>query len=255
MRTTIRKARGLFSCLLVRTFSGVRCFPNGVLAGLVLAAVLHATSVEAQEAPQDQGSTPDSSSPSSSVDVSPDEGAGVRDGSAIDVNELLAHFDDEPSVEELIDELRGAAIDVTAVERLVRRARLSALLPELRTFVRRGQGVDLDERSGNLQTSTDDSLTLGATATWRLGQLVFRRGEVSLARESARRDEAMQRRRQALIRAYFQRRRLQLEQLVLGEALERTMAILELTAVLDALTDGAFSRSARQTPAAEQVDN
>lgn len=160
----------------------------------------------------------------------------------LNIDELLAHFEHEPSIDELMLTIGGAAIDVSAVERLARRARLSALLPELRTFIRRGQGVDLDERSGNLQTSTDDSLTLGATATWRLSQLVFRRGEVTLAREAARRDDAMQRRRHTLIRAYFERRRLQLEQLVLGEELERAMAIMELTAVLDALTEGAFSR-------------
>lgn len=137
-------------------------------------------------------------------------------------------------------------LSAETMARLVRRGRLAALLPQVRGRARRGQAVDLSERVDDLRYSTDDSLTLEVALTWDLNRLVYGSDEVALARETARRREAKVQRSRLVVGVYFERRRLQLERDLLGVVdLAHELRIQELAAMLNALSDGAFSRLSR----------
>lgn len=163
------------------------------------------------------------------------------------VRAALRRYHHEASIESLmraVDALPELSAETMA--RLVRRGRLAALLPEVRGRARRGQAVDLSERVDDLRYSTDDSLTLEVALTWDLNRLAYGPDEVALARETARRREAKVQRSRLLVGVYFERRRLQLERDLLGVVeLAREVRIEELAAMLDALSDGAFSRLSR----------
>ncbi|MFK8004423.1 MAG: hypothetical protein AB8H86_32955 [Polyangiales bacterium] len=140
-------------------------------------------------------------------------------------------------------------LSAETMNRLVRRGRLAALLPQVRGRARRGQAVDLSERVDDLRYSTDDSLTLEVALTWDLNRLVYGPDEVALARETARRREAKVQRSRLVVGVYFERRRLQLERDLLGVVdLAHEVRIEELAAMLNALSDGAFSRLSRLQP-------
>jgi len=145
----------------------------------------------------------------------------------------------------------GAALAVSAsdpegADDLASRARLSGLVPSLRAGVRRGQGQDLslqvtDEDAARF--STDDDLSVYGTLTFDLGRLVFAREEVPLAREERNRRAERRELIATVVALYYERRRLLLERSLLGPGdLEHAVRIAELTALLNAFTDGAFSR-------------
>ncbi len=168
--------------------------------------------------------------------------------SSAQIAEALARYRHEPTVDALLFAIRQIeALDPQEAVRIARRARRAGLLPTLRMAGRRGQGVDLDERVGELRYSTDDRLTLEASLVWNLDRAVSGPQEAALLREAGRRLSERTAREQLLIQAYFERRRLQLERDLLGaDGLERVLRIRELEALLDALTEGAFSRHAAQ---------
>jgi len=176
-----------------------------------------------------------------------------------DIDAARARLRHEPSVERVLE----AALRVEPPDEsdaLASRARLSGLLPTLGLKARRGQAVDLtatDVASGDgLRVGTDDDLTLEAALRFELDKLLFAREEVPLARERRAAHEAARSRAQQVIAVYFERKRLLLEVELskLGrlpspkgakptaEPLERELRIAELTALLDAFTEGAFSR-------------
>ena len=142
--------------------------------------------------------------------------------------------------------LEMGASDPEGADDLASRARLSGLVPSLRAGVRRGQGQDLslqvtDEDAARF--STDDDLSVYGTLTFDLGRLVFAREEVSLAREGRQRHAERRELVATVVALYYERRRLLLERALLGPGdLEHAVRIAELTALLNAFTDGAFSR-------------
>ncbi len=153
----------------------------------------------------------------------------------------------EPRVDDVVAAaLRHGAPDLDELESLGTRARLSGLLPTLRIGARRGSGWDLSERldeSGRVQLGTDDSLTFRGEAVFALDRLVFARQEVALAREARATRLVRQDLLRAVVRLYFERRRLLLERDLLGaRGLDHWARIAEATALLDAFTGGAFSR-------------
>ncbi|MGF1466953.1 MAG: hypothetical protein ACFCGT_12550 [Sandaracinaceae bacterium] len=166
----------------------------------------------------------------------------------VDVGELLAAYAHEPTVEQVVAAaLRIGTADPARARAALRRARWSALLPDVSGGIRRGQAVDLDglltTDGDRTNVSTDDDLTLDLDLRFRLGALLAPPGESSLLREL----RALELERIELIRLvialYFERRRLQLERdLAPSPDLVREMRIAELTAFLDALTEGIFRR-------------
>ena len=153
----------------------------------------------------------------------------------------------EPPVGVVVGEaMRVSAIDPDETSAMATRARVAGLLPIVRGGVRRGQGQDLSAQetgdTGRASWSTDDDLSIFGTVTFRLDRLLFAREEVPLLREDrARRAEQWEIVR-TVVSIYYERRRLLVEQELLGVDLARAVRIEELGALLDGFTRGAFSR-------------
>jgi hypothetical protein len=169
--------------------------------------------------------------------------------STVDASALAAYAH-EPTVERVVAAaLHAAELSPSRAREAAQRARRSGWLPTARAGIRRGTGRDLALQTTDLldrtNLSTDDSLSVDAALVFRLDRLVFAREEVPLLRE----ERALAEERDALVRdvvhLYFERRRLQLERDVLGRrGPAELVRIAELTALLDALTRGAFTRPA-----------
>ena len=122
-------------------------------------------------------------------------------------------------------------------------------MPTLRVGARRGQQRDLSQSgaAADPELSTDDDLTLDASLTFRFDRAAYGADEVSLAREERSRALELQERARTVVAAYFERRRLQLERDLSGESdVGVELRILELEALLDAFTGGAFRRLMNQ---------
>jgi hypothetical protein len=158
----------------------------------------------------------------------------------------------EPTVAELQRAAtRLAALEPERVRSWQRRARSAAALPVFRARVGRGTGGVLLthglDGTTNFSTVDSDTWHFELEATWALDRLIFEPQEVRVSREAqrvaARREQLLT----EIAQIYYARRRLQVdERLDPGArpevALDRALAIEELTAVLDGLTDGALTR-------------
>ena len=163
--------------------------------------------------------------------------------------DAFTHYRGEPTVDQVVAHaLRHSSLDPERARSLMSRARLSGLMPETRMLARRGVGQDLYAYQGSeidrTNYSTANQLAFEGILYFRLHRLVFAREEVNLLREEGalvvQRNELVRN----IIHLYFERRRLQLEQDFEGRIeLDRVARIAEATAILDALTGGAFARS------------
>lgn len=164
------------------------------------------------------------------------------------IEEALAYYDGEPRVDQVVrDALRAQSAHPGRVRDAMDRARVTGVLPIARVAIRRGQAIDLralgvggEDARTNL--ATDDDLMLEASLVFRFDRLAFASEETSLLRELRASEEARRELIRAVIAIYFERRRLQLERDLMAPDLARALRILELEALLDALTDGAFLR-------------
>ena len=173
----------------------------------------------------------------------------VRQPSRAEIAAALARYRHEPSVDRVVAAaLRVADVLPERARDAAHRARLSGWLPTARVGVRRGTGRDQAQQSTDLldrtNVSTDDTLAVDGALVFRLDRLVFAREEVALLRE----ERALAEERDSLMRdvvhLYFERRRLQLERDLLGQAdTEHAVRIAEATALLDAFTRGTFSHA------------
>lgn len=168
------------------------------------------------------------------------------------IERALARYRGEPSVARLV---RAAETYRTASPGRIRdamdRARATGWLPTTRASIRRGQTVDLRGLGGGTvdtitNVSTDDALTFEASMTFRFDRIVFAAEERGLLRELRATEDARATVAELVVHLYFERRRLQLEQdLAHRVDLARALRVLEIEALLDALTGGAFSRLRR----------
>jgi len=170
--------------------------------------------------------------------------AGAQDR----VDEALARYRHEPSVDHVVEAaLAQRSSNPGRVRDAMDRARATGWLPTTRALVRRGQAVDLRALTGETtptNVSTDDDLVLEARMTFYFDRIVYAPDEPSLLRELRATEDARARLIAQVVALYFERRRLQLER-DLAEARDpaRRIRILELTALLDALSGGALTRS------------
>ncbi len=167
--------------------------------------------------------------------------------------DLLNHFNGEPGVRALQDAAaRLAAVEPERVRSWQRRARVAAILPTLKARVGRGAAGVLITRGvdgvDNFSTVENDAWHFDVEATWALDRLVFDPNEVRISREgqrvAARREQLLT----EVAQLYYERRRLQVDQLLdpaarADLALDRALNIDELTAILDGLTGGALTRA------------
>jgi hypothetical protein len=101
--------------------------------------------------------------------------------------------------------------------------------------------------SDRIKVGAGDDLVLELRATWNLSRVVFDPAELRASREGARLARERMELESEVTRLYYQRKRLEIDWILepprdtADEALRR-MQIEELTATLDAMTDGFFSR-------------
>jgi hypothetical protein len=144
-----------------------------------------------------------------------------------------------------------ASVEPERVRSWMRRARAAAALPVLKARLGRGAGGVLITHGldGSSQFSTVDSDTwrFDFEATWSLDRLIFDPAEVRVSREAQRLAAHREQLLTEVAQLYYARRRLQVDQLLdpgarAETALDRALAIEELTATLDGLTGGALAR-------------
>ena len=166
---------------------------------------------------------------------------------------LLAKFDTEPSI---VDVQRAAAsyarVNPDAYDSWVASARWAYFLPRsLRGQLRRTDGDQSDARTTTTGTSdlvsTDEQLQLELRADWDLTRLVFNRDGITASRQIERLVTQREDLLPTVNKLYCARRQLQVElELEPPSSVERAvksqLRIDALTADLDALTGGWFSK-------------
>jgi hypothetical protein len=138
----------------------------------------------------------------------------------------------------------GLGSDDARLDALVRRARASALLPEMR--VRAARTDDVREASSDVtDESARTSATLGARIylegrlTWRLDRLVFADEEPGIERIRLERVELRSRLAGRALEALFAWQRAELDARA-GDSAEAALRLLEAETTLDVLTGGWF---------------
>lgn len=165
---------------------------------------------------------------------------------APNLDELARRFDHEPTVAEVLREaLRHHDEGVADPVRAVRRARRSALLPEMRVRARRGRARDADATQTGTNLSTDDDAVLEGTLVFDLPRAVYSGDEAAWSREGRAQAAARVQLVRLVVGLYFERRRLQLEQALGAQDVERLVRVAELEALLDGLTGGRFGELLR----------
>ena len=184
-----------------------------------------------------------------------------------EVEKVMAWFDHEPGVVATQQAaLRHVGIDQAQMRSWAVRSRWSHLAPEAlegrAQIDRSGEGrrvtrEDLDvgyifEGIQTTHTTSDEGQWRAALAArWNLSRLVFDPEELSVAAERARQTKRRSETLEEVTEAYFARRRLQIQALLLPpqsrvEAVSLQLDIDALSAVLDLHTGGWFTRSIRK---------
>lgn len=170
------------------------------------------------------------------------------------IEAALERYRHEPSVGRVVRAaLATRAVDPARARDAIDRARLAGLLPNARVGIRRGQAVDLRSLTSTTgertNVYTDDDLMIEGSVIFRLDRLLSPPQEAALLRELRALEDARADLVRAVVALYFERRRLQLERDLLGRReLAHALRILEIEALLDALTGGEFARMLRASP-------
>jgi hypothetical protein len=137
---------------------------------------------------------------------------------------------------------------------LVARARWAGLLPDVRVRLdrrfARTESLDLgraDPTATPVGVDAVNDLRYEFRATWELSRVVFNPDEIGASAHALRMADVRREIESAVIRVYFERRRLKAEALTsdatdTASGVRLELRIQELEAELDALSGGAFSR-------------
>lgn len=172
-----------------------------------------------------------------------------RDDNGKDILKLFSHESTIREVQETA--IRYAEVHPDKIERWRRAAKKKAILPNVSVGLDRyitdywhwDAGANPD-----VLMKGDDAISWDVTATWNLGELIWNDDQTSIDTRSRLmvqlRDDVLD----EITRTYFERRRLQIESHFfppesLKEKIDKELRIDELTADLDAMTGGQFSRS------------
>lgn len=158
-------------------------------------------------------------------------------------------FDSEPTIQEL----QRIAVDYAEVapEKIKswrRRAQVKAIMPEV--------SLDFDRTVTTALGSTYDRTAVGPqdwgiNLKWNVGELIWNNDQTSIDSRSKLMVELRDDILNELTRLYFERRRLQIEIAsqpapVFTETAEKKLRVEELTALIDGLTGGYFSRTIKK---------
>jgi len=179
-------------------------------------------------------------------------------------HELLANFVHEPTIGQVRDAaIRYAEVHPSKIARWRRQAALKALLPSVDIGWDRDTSHDtsIDEGSfPNFQVLSTKDLDSGVdfSINWDLGELIWNDDQTSIDVRS----KLMVQLRDDIVdqatRTYFERRRLQVQLLTNPptdpqKLLEQELRLQELTALIDGLTGGEFSRRIGPQPHQEEA--
>lgn len=145
-----------------------------------------------------------------------------------------------------------AQVEPERARSLIRRAAQGAWLPELRLRVDRRLGRSESASLGSSPASTAPPLGLDtandlryeARAIWDLGRLIFSPDEIAAGTQALRMADMRRDLESLIVRLFFERRRL----VDAAWSAERELRGQEISAELDALSDGHFSRCASHAP-------
>jgi len=180
----------------------------------------------------------------------PSRAAKVR-STAKQVAQALRRFRHEPCIRRVQRAAIGRAnVSAGLARRWLRRVRRAAWLPSLQlgagAHVRRDKGLDQKAGTADLfQEGAANQITYEIKLSWDLPRLIFDPNELKVIREAQRIAELRDQIVAQVTRLYFERRRLQLLEvlrpvLTPRAALRRQLRIAELTALLNSLTGGLF---------------
>lgn len=169
---------------------------------------------------------------------------------------ILSSFDKEPTVVEVQQAAaRYARVDPDAYDSWLSESQLSNLLPRrVQGRIRSTGNDDKDLRTTSAATgsisdlvSNKDELQLELRLEWDLTRLVFNRDGIAAARQIERIVNAREDILTTVNKLYFARRQLQVELVLdppttVDKAVKTSLRIQGLTADLDALTGGWFSK-------------
>jgi hypothetical protein len=168
---------------------------------------------------------------------------------------LLREFAHEPSIKEVQEAaIRYAEVHPDKIKEWRSAAKQEALLPSVSVGLDRYVTDYWHWDSGanpDVLIKGNDTVSWDVTMTWDLGKLIWNEDQTDIDTRSRLmvqlRDDILD----EITRTYFERRRLQLETSLsppsdLKLKLEKELRIQELTADLDALTGGYFSKQIKQ---------
>jgi competence ComEA-like helix-hairpin-helix protein len=191
-------------------------------------------------------------------------GAGAGAGAALDpgatmsrdtVAAIFDRFAFEPSIAEVHRKVETyASVHPEVLESLAARSKVAGAMPELRFEVvrriARDEAADFSAGSPDgFGIDTKNDLYTYGWATFHLDRLVFNPAEVPLAGKVATIARARDDLLTLATKVYFERRKLQIDLMLappttVAAAVRSELKLQELTAQLDALTGGWFSRAA-----------
>ena len=168
---------------------------------------------------------------------------------------IFDRFSHEPSIAEVHRKVETyASVHPEVLESLSARAKIAGAIPELRFEVvrriERDESADFSAGSPDgFGIDTDNDLFTYGWATFHLDRLVFNPAEVPLAGKVATIARARDDLLTLATKVYFERRKLQIDLMLappatVAAAVRSELKMQELTAQLDALTGGWFSRAA-----------
>ncbi len=175
------------------------------------------------------------------------------------VESVLAQFDNEPSIQTVHNmAMVYSKSNPQLVESWLNAVQRAYLLPKLNVQYEKelDNATRFDYTSDEagvpeaiadyLQSENDDKVVV--KVEWRLDKLVMSSEQIRIINESQKTVKLREKLLDEVTRLYFDRRRLQVDQLLkpprsIEDQIENELRLQEMTANLDALTGGAFSAS------------
>ena len=184
-------------------------------------------------------------------------GQKKSNGAKLELKRLFSRFSWEPSVREVQRKaLWCARAGHGDVRSWRRRVRLSAVLPEVKVGLDRSRKTDFSLKMEPGAPSVwskglDAGYSWGLQLRWSLDRLIFDPNELKVSREAQRLSELREEVLDQATRLYFDRRRLQVLQLIrparsTRSQVLRQLALDRLTATIDAMTGGWFKRELKR---------
>ncbi len=190
-------------------------------------------------------------------EILPDSSKAVE---SVTAQEILRRFDLEPSIVQVQQAaIRYAEVYPEKIESWRRAASRKALFPtiSLDTDLNNDQNIDIDRGGTNdpdrfIEGPNEKSVDWSVGVSWDLGDLIWNNDQTSIDTRSKLMVELRDDILSEVTHLYYERRRLEVELAMspsrdLAIQIEKTIRLEELTALLDGLTGGYYSKALQET--------